>query len=68
MTGWSQNDAQLLVIDVPAARTELYWLLGTSVRKIRGFLRTDVPSSQYKSPHCWYKAFYGRDIFLDEYL
>ena len=27
------------------------WLLGTSVRKTRRFLRTDVPSSQHKPAH-----------------
>jgi hypothetical protein len=26
---------------------QLCWLLGTSVRKIRRFLQTDVPSSQH---------------------
>jgi XFP-like protein len=28
-------------------RPDLCWLLGTSVRKISRFLRTDVPSSQH---------------------
>jgi HEAT repeat protein len=28
-------------------KRDVYWLLGTSVRKTRRFLRTDVPSSQY---------------------
>ena len=27
---------------------DLCWLLGTSVRKIHAFLRTDVPRSQHK--------------------
>ncbi len=28
---------------------ELCWLLGTSVRKIHAFLRTDVPRSQHRA-------------------
>jgi hypothetical protein len=31
----------------------LCWLLGTSVRKTRRFLRTDVPSSQHRLSRLW---------------
>ena len=33
---------------VPMALVDLCWLLGTSVRNIQAFLRTDVPRSQHR--------------------
>ncbi len=40
-----------------ATRFALCWLLGTSVRKISGFLRTDVPSSQHRHrKRRWHEA------------
>jgi SRSO17 transposase len=39
---------ELIVSAQVLERISLCWLLGTSVRKTRRFLRTDVPSSQHK--------------------